>query len=400
MLQKESQTTPVATRKSAPAGRIVHVITGLGTGGAEMMLYKLLEATKDAPNRVLVISLTGDGPVGERIRSIDVPVRTLGMSAYRPNPLLLLQLSRWIRAARANVVQTWMYHADFIGGLAAKLADRRVPVIWNVRASNLDPAVVGAGARSFARLSALASGWLPEQIVTCSQAAAELHIANGYPRARVTVIPNGFDLAQYRPDPQAREEMRSVLGVMPNEVLIGLVARFHPMKDHETFIRAARQLHNDESNVRFVLCGKEMVWENAELVTWIEQAGLRERFLLLGERSDISRVNAGLDIASLTSRAAEGFPNVLGEAMACEVPCVATDVGDSALIVGETGRVVPPRDHVALAFAWRELIQMGPEGRRSLGQQARERVSKNFSLPAVAGQYEALYTETVTRFAP
>lgn len=399
MQSPENPLPPLATGKSAPAVRLVHVITGLGTGGAEMMLYKLLEATEDASSRALVISLTADGPMGARIRSIGVPVRVLGMSAYLPNPLMLLQLSRWIKAARPNIVQTWMYHANFLGGLAAKLAYRKVPVVWNVRASNLDPAVIGIGARWFARLSVMASDWLPERIITCSHAAAELHIAIGYPRARVTVIPNGFDLAQYRPDPQAREEMRSVLGVMPDEVLIGLVARFHPMKDHATFIRAARQLCNDVNKVRFVLCGGGMVWENAELVSWIEQAGLRAQFCLLGKRSDIPRVNAGLDIASLASRAVEGFPNVLGEAMACGVPCVTTDVGDSAFIVGETGRVIPPRDDVALASAWRELIQMGPEGRRSLGQRARERVAMNFSLPAVAERYEALYMDTVTRFA-
>ncbi len=390
---------PVDSGPNDQRPRVVHIITGLGLGGAEMMLYKLLAATPDAGNRALVISLSGDGPVGARIRLLGVSVRALRLNKHLPNPMAILRLARWIKEARPDVVQTWMYHADVIGGLAGKLANPRVPIIWNLRASNLDAAVIGAGARVFARLSAWLSGWLPRHIVSCSSAAMDLHVALGYPNARMSVIPNGFDLAQFRPDPEARRQIRVELGATPEEILIGLVARFHPMKDHATFVRAAERLSAEADNVRFVLCGTGVTWGNAELVRWIDAAGLRARFFLLGERSDINRIDAALDVATVASRAVEGFPNVLGEAMACGVPCVATDVGDSAYILGETGRTIAPGDAAALAAAWRYLIDLGPRRRHALGRQAMERIRANFSLPIVAARYEALYRSTATATA-
>lgn len=356
-----------------------------------MMLYKLLSATPNAENRALVISLTEDGPIGERLRSLDVPVRALGLNKHLPNPVAILRLARWIRTAGPEVVQTWMYHADVIGGIAAKLAAPALPVIWNLRASSLDATVIGAGARTFARLSASLAGRLPRHIVSCSKTAMDLHVALGYPKARMSVIPNGFDLATFRPDREARREIRAELGVAPDDILIGLVARFHPMKDHKTFVRAAERSCAEADNVRFVLCGTGVTWGNTELARWIDAAGLRARFFLLGERSDINRIDAALDIATVASRAVEGFPNVLGEAMACGVPCVATDVGDSAYILGETGRTIAPGDAAALAAAWRQLVELGPQGRRALGRQALERVRANFSLPVIAARYDALY---------
>lgn len=386
-------------RPETPWPRVAHVITGLSTGGAEMMLYKLLHTVPDAPERAFVISLTGDGPIGQAIRSLGVQVRVLNLSARRPNPLAVMRLAQWIKEGRPDLVQTWMYHADVIGGLAAKLADRKVPVLWNVRASNLDPAVIGLSARVFARLAASLSGIVPAQILSCSTAAAELCVKAGYPRSRLCVVPNGFDLERFRPDPVARNELRSELEVDHEEVLIGSIARFDPIKDHATFVRAASRLFAQTPKVRFLLCGAGVTWDNTQLSDWIDQAELRSRFFLLGERSDVHRIDAALDIATVSSRAAEGFPNVLGEAMACGVPCVATNVGDAAYIIGDTGLVVPPGDEAAIARAWQELIDLGPKGRQERGRRTLERVAANFSLPAVAKRYKAIYESAATRVA-
>ena len=211
------------------------------------------------------------------------------------------------------------------------------------------------------------------------------------------VIPNGFDLAAFKPDAKARTAVREELGISQEALLIGLVGRFDPQKDHRNFVAAAARLRAYCPQVHFLLCGDGVNWNNAELTGWIGEAGLRQQFHLLGRREDMPRLTAALDISSTSSSYGEGFPNVIGEAMACGVACAITDVGDSAFIVGETGLVVPPRDPEALAHAWKKLIEMGPEGRQKLGETARKRILENFSLPDIVARYEALYKEVVRR---
>jgi glycosyltransferase involved in cell wall biosynthesis len=206
----------------------------------------------------------------------------------------------------------------------------------------------------------------------------------------MVVIPNGTDVATFRPDPMARAAVRRELNLPEGAPLIGLVARFDPQKDPRNFVQAAARLHARRPEAQFLLCGHGMNWDNPALVRWIEGGGIRDRCYLLGRREDIPRLTAALDVAT-SSSATEGFPNVLGEAMACGVPCVATDVGDSAVIVGNTGHVVPPHTPGALADAWARLLDMPARERRDLGMRARERVASSFSIDSVVERYEALY---------
>ena len=215
----------------------------------------------------------------------------------------------------------------------------------------------------------------------------------GYAADRMLVIPNGFDLGAFRPDPAAGPTLRRELGIPAPAPLIGLVARFHPQKDHSTFFAAARRLHRTCPDAHFILCGDGITWENPELAAEADQAGLRGCCHLLGRRSDMSFIQAALDFASSSSSTGEGFPNVLGEAMASGVPCAVTNVGDSARIVGETGRIVPPGDPEALVRAWEDLLGLPPEARTALGVAARDRIARQYSLPAIAARYSALYDE-------
>lgn len=381
---------------SAQRGReikIVHVITGMvRNGGAQTMLYKLLSGLDRTVWRAQVVSLVGIGPVGEKIRALGVPVRTLGMRRGVPNPFAVYRLSRWFRQDPPQIVQTWLYHADFLGGLAAKIAGD-IPVAWNIRHSSLDGDKLLS--RWTVRVCARLSHRLPTRIVCCSEVARQIHIQLGYAADRMVVIPNGFDLAAFKPNPAARQSVRQELGLARETVLIGLVGRFHRQKDHRSFVEAAARLHTNFPEVHFLLCGDEVTWENPELVGWITAAGLRRRCHLLGRREDMPRLTAALDIATVASSYGEGFPNVVGEAMACGIPCVVTDVGDSPLIVQETGSVVPPKRPQALAAAWGRLIEVGPEERRRLGLAARRRVETHFSLPTVTGQYQRLHEELV-----
>jgi glycosyltransferase involved in cell wall biosynthesis len=286
-----------------------------------------------------------------------------------------------------------MYHADLIGGIAARLAGG-IPVAWGLRQSDLSREGNKRLTILIAKMCARLSRWLPDSIICCSEASRKAHTALGYAAEKMVVIPNGYDLGMFRPDSAAREAIRKELQLSNETPVVGLVARFDPQKDHCNFVRAASLLHQDMPDVQFVLCGHGVDWENTQLTTWIEEAGIRSRFHLLGSRNDIPKLTAAFDIACLASFS-EGFPNVVSEAMSCGVPCVVTDVGDAALIVGQTGIVVPPKNPDALATALRKMVDLGPEGRSHLGMAARQRIIEQFNLPQIVARYETLFQELV-----
>jgi glycosyltransferase involved in cell wall biosynthesis len=281
-----------------------------------------------------------------------------------------------------------MYHADLMGLISAWLTSP-CRVVWNIRCSNIDMHYVSALNAGMIKLNARLS-WMPTAVIVNSEAGRVHHKSLGYHPRRWAVIPNGFDLQQFKPDAHARQALRNELGIRDATPLIGLVARFDPQKDHSTFLRAAGILARREPSVHFVLAGAGVTADNGILSAVMAQEHLEGRVHLLGLRSDVARLTSALDIAS-SSSLSEGFPNALGEAMACGVPCVVTDAGDSAPIVGETGIVVPPRNPGALAEGWLKLIRLGAEGRHQLGLAARERIRRLYSLESVVRQYEELY---------
>ena len=372
---------------------VLYVTTALIAGGAEMMLYRLLSRLDRTRFTPQVVSLVEHGPISRKIQAMGVPVRSLGMKIGVPNPTVVLRLARWLRQDPPDMMQTWMYHADLVGGLAARLVGN-IPVAWGIRHSDLSSETSSRLTHLTVKTCALLSHWLPDRIVCCSEAARQVHTAIGYAAEKMVVIPNGYDVGTFHPDLGARASVRKALGLSEDAPIIGMVARFDPQKDHRAFIRAAQMLHRERPDVHFLLCGVEVTWENQEIARWIDDAGLRTHFHLLGRRDDdIAHVTAALDIASLSSSYGEGFPNVVSEAMCCGVPCVVTDVGDAALIVGQTGIVVPPRNPQALAAAWRAMLEMGREGRRPLGIAARQRISERFDIAEITGRYEHLFEE-------
>jgi glycosyltransferase involved in cell wall biosynthesis len=251
-------------------------------------------------------------------------------------------------------------------------------------------AVVRLGARGSHRAA---------RIIDPAQTTARQHEALGYRADTRVVLPNGFDTERFAPSAEARLALRQELGLPPAARIIGKVARYHQMKDHASFVQGAARLRQTHPDVHFVLAGDRVDRDNAELMRLIDDPILAGRTHLLGRRDDAHRVIAALDILTSAAAYGEAFPNVLGEAMACGIPCVATDVGDSALIVGDLGHVVPPRDPQALAAAWRSLLDMGEDVRRDLGLRARRRVIDAYGLGAVTARYEALYDEVAARGA-
>ena len=369
---------------------VAHLITGTSIGGAEMMLHKLVSRIDRERFDVSVISLTTAGEIGRRMIDEGVSFHSIEASRNGLDLAAFARLVRLLRRTRPDILQTWMYHADLAGGLAARFA-RSIPVAWNIRHSDLDPGHMKKRTIRLAKWSSRLSRHLPERIVCCSHASMETHAAIGYDRERMIVIPNGFDTSLFVPDDSARSSVRKELGLDRDAPLIGLVARYHPQKDHATFIRAAGILHAEMPGARFILCGQGITEDNSDLTGLIERAGLKVAAFLLGRRADIPRLQASLDIASSSASSGEGFPNIIGEAMSCGVPCVVTDVGDSAEIVGDCGIVVEQGEPEALAAGWKEILAMNLEARGALGVRCRERIEKNYEIGAVTARYEVLY---------
>jgi glycosyltransferase involved in cell wall biosynthesis len=372
--------------------KVAHLITDLSTGGSEMMLYKLLSRIDRSQFQSLVISMTDHGDLGSRIETIAVPVFTLGMRRGWPNPLALLRLIHILRSERPDILQTWLYHADLMGLLAGKLAGIR-SILWNVRCAYMDLSHYPVLTRLVLRVSAQLSKF-PSAVLTNSQAGRLFHESLGFSPRQWKIISNGFDLEEFGPYAGTRDALRKQLGLPADTILIGLVARYDPMKDHDNFLQACRLLLRRHDDVHFVLAGSGISLLNEQLKRQIEALAIEKHLHLLGERNDMPRLMAALDIVCSSSYG-EGFPNVIGEAMACGVPCVVTDVGDSAWIVGDTGRMVPPKNTEALALALEDLVSLGMEERLRLGAAARQRIAQYFSLPVVVRQYEELYTELV-----
>ncbi len=370
--------------------RICHIITGLYAHGAERMLLKLLSAMDRSRYANTVVSLMDRGAVGAAIEALGVPVLTVDLPRGRPTLGGLSKLLQQVGAARPDLLQGWMYHGNLAASLAAGTVARGVPVVWNVRQSLGDLAREKPLTRGLIRLSARVSAQ-PRGIIYNSLTSAQQHERLGYRRDRRVFIPNGFDTRRYAPATLAESrERRRRLGLPADALLVGMAARFHPMKDHANFFRAAGRIAAAQPTARFVLAGHGLNPGNAGLAERIEAAGLRERVHLLDEVSDMPAFFQSLDVAVLSSAWGEGFPNVLGEAMACGIPCVATDVGDAGEILGGTGIVVPPGDAEALYRGLDRLLADAPL-RQTLAREALERVRERYSLASITGEYERLY---------
>jgi glycosyltransferase involved in cell wall biosynthesis len=369
--------------------KILHVITSLAQGGAEAVLFRLIVASTPALEHV-VLSMRGDAYFVPKLRAGGIEVHTLNMPRGRLSLGGLLRMRRLMIDVHPDVVQTWMYHADLVGGLIARCAG--VPVVWGVRNSNLDADRSSVSTRVVARACGLISSWLPEAIVCCSEKAARIHQVIGYCAAKFTIIPNGVDLTRFAPDAAMRMRTRTAWGIQPDQTLLGMVARWDPQKDHDTLLHALAHLAIRGVIFRFVLVGSGMSRDNAELFGNIDRLGLRDRMILAGLHEDIPAVMNAIDLHVLSSAYGEAFPNVVAEAMACGTPSVVTDVGDSAQIVGTTGWVVPPKNAEALAQGIQEaLIVLGARGRKVLGQAGRTRIEERFGLKKMVEAYLALW---------
>lgn len=384
MVERTSALCPNHPSKIINHKSVLWLTTGLGTGGAEMMLTQLITGLKR--QRHVVISLTSGGKYVEPLRAAGAEVHTLDMPAGKPTPRALWRLFKLVRQTKPSVIMGWMYH----GCLTAQLARfmHRAPVIWNIRQSLYDLSLEKRGSalviRTLARLS-----HFPKSITYNSQVSARQHEAIGYKRTKTRLIPNGFDLEKWTPRSAGFQPSRSMS--------IGRFGRHTAMKDYPTFLEAAAIIVKELPNAQFLLVGTGVDDTNSELTSHISRLGLTNNVQLLGERHDLPALTASLDLAVSSSAFGEGFPNVVGEAMACAVPVVATDIGDTAWVMGDTGRLVPAKDPAALAKACLEVLTMTPDQRAAFGQEGRQRIADHFSLTSVLTQFDTLLSELSTK---
>ena len=371
--------------------KVLFISNGLEAGGAEGMLLRLLQRFDRELLAPEVISLTGIGEVGEKIRELGIEVHDLEMSrAGLQMPVLsLFRLRRMIKVINPEVVQTWQYHADLLGGLAARLAGIKT-VSWGIRNGELPPEHSKFSTRLVRHMCSWLSYWLPKKILFNSREAQAVHARVGYDERKFEVIPNGFDLHENTPNTETRATVRRELDLPEDTLLVGFIARIDPVKNHEGFLEAAVSIHAALPEVHFVMAGKNVGESNLKLLRIIEDYKLSKCVHLLGHRQDIQKLMAAIDVHVSASHT-EAFPNVIGEAMASGTPSVATDVGDSAWIIGDTGKVVPRGNMKALADGITDLLMMPTENRLDLGSKARARIGEQFEIGKVATLYQQYF---------
>jgi glycosyltransferase involved in cell wall biosynthesis len=369
--------------------RLLLVPTGLGTGGAEAMLLKVLTHADLRGFDIQVISAMDEGTLGADIRRLGIPLTCLGLTRPVPTPSAFIGMLKVIRRFRPNVIQGWMYHGNLAAWLCRKLAKGTPALGWSIRhcvydlanENRLTARLIKSGAR-------LSHG--VDATVYASQMSMSQHVQLGYESSRAVCIPNGFDLGRFTPSPEERRRVRAALAIPDDAFVFGHVGRLHPMKDHEGFLRAAIQVAAEVPTSYFVLAGRDVDTRNEVLARLAREAGIAERVMLLGERPDVPALMNGFDAFCLSS-SSESFPNVVGEAAACGLPCIVTDVGAAPDIVGDSALVVPRRDPRRLAEAMVGIARLPGTARSEIGNRLRQRATSLFSIHDVAQRYARLW---------
>lgn len=378
--------------------KLIHVISGLSTGGAEMMLYKLLSRSDQYDESVLCLGNNLETDIARKILALGVKIypfrfskNLLDIRTISSNISSLMKLKKTVRSIKPDVIHSWMYHGNVASILIRHWAPQ-AKLIWNVRCSLHDINRETFSIKASIKICRLFSN-KPDVIVYNSKTSASQHKYFGFSSNRSLVLPNGFDCELFLPNTRLREKARKQYQLDNETLVIGVVARYHAMKGHRVCLEAVKIIREKGVNFRLFLIGAGLDKENEKLVELISQYQLEEQVTLLGEQSQIENFTRMFDVLISSSIWGEAFSNSIGEAMASAVPCVVTDVGDSAWIVGDTGIIVPPGDAGALAEGIIKLTSLPADARERLGIKARGRVVSQYSLQKVAQLYNDLYNK-------
>jgi glycosyltransferase involved in cell wall biosynthesis len=370
--------------------KIVHLITGLGNGGAENMLFKLINHIDNDQFETVVISMTDKGFFGEKIKNKGIKLYTLNMKHSKHIFKSLFKLLKIVKKEKPDILQTWMYHAD-IFGVVVKIFFPKIKLFWNIRHSKLIKGVDKNSTIFIAKLCALFSN-ITKYIICGSNAAKTTHISMGYTPKKMEVIQNGFNLASYKPRVESNKIIKNELNIPDEGFVIGHVGRFHPIKNHRLLIEAFIELSKKHKNLYLILAGRNVDLNNTELNRIISKSKVSENIFLLGQQEDIMKIMHSMDVFVLPSLS-EGFPNVLGEAMACGISCIASDVGDCREIIGNTGIMLNSIDKDELKKSIEKFILFDANTRRKMSVLSRERIENNFNIVNKINEYEILYNK-------
>lgn len=368
--------------------KILHLITSLNTGGAEMMLFKLLSNMDRSQFESCVVSMLDKGNLGDLLEQKGIRVYQLNMKRGIPSLSSIAALRKILGEEKPDIVQTWLYHADLLGTLVGKSTGVK-RLVWNIRCSYMDLSQYSPMTKMVLKMLTFLSR-RPDAVIVNSTQGQEVHGQLGYRPKRWVTLFNGFEPDRFKmADPEEKSALRKEFGFPEQTLLLGTVARYDPMKGYPVLMGAAKRVvANTSKQIRFVLVGKGVNDSNGELMKLISENGLSGYVTLLDERKDVPRILSMLDIY-ISPSIGEGFPNVIGEAMCCGVPCVATDTGESRRLVSDYGIVVQPGDPAALADGI--LAMLDKDNREALGAAGRRFIEENFHIRRIAEQYEALY---------
>ncbi len=363
--------------------RIVHIITSLGDGGAENTLYKICKY--DQKNKHFIISLKGPGKYFSLLNKLGVKVYCLHLGFFSIYKFIFLL--KILRNLKPDLIQTWLVHADFIGGIAARLLGIK-SIIWNVRYSNFKIRKSKVSTIILVKLLSKLSFLIPQLIIIVSIKAKKLYTINGYDKKKLKFIPNGYDLSILKPSKIEKKIFDKKFKIKKRIPILGNIARYDPKKDHSNLLNALAIIRSRKLDFICLLFGSKINRNNIKLTSEIKKLQLSKHVKLLGQSDNITRIMNGLDICVQSSSYGEGFPNVVAESMACGTPCVVTNVGDASFIVNKTGWVVPPNNSIKLAKAIEEALnEIRTKKWDKRSEKARSRIQKNFGISKMLRSY-------------
>lgn len=370
--------------------KIVHVIIGLNVGGAELMLKRLvLHSQKTEKFQHIVISLTDNGVIGPDLQDQGIQVYSLGMTSTPSVPKTFLKLKKLLKELKPDVVQTWMYHADFLGGIAAKSVGVK-NIIWGIRTTDVSQ---GPSKQTvyLSKVCAKLSYYVPNSIVCAAHVSKNYHIGIGYDESKMMVIPNGFDIEALSSTEEDGLNIRKEIGLTTDDIVIGSVGRFNPVKNQKLFIDVAANLVKDFPDLKFMLVGRDNNVENTELMSWITQHDLVDSFRLLGQRNYVPKCLKAMDIFCLHSKT-EGFPNVVGEAILADTTCVAADVGDVGVLLDEES-IASSNDVDGISHAIKNFLSCSRSTLIEKADENKKNVIDKYSIKNVVNKFHELYSK-------
>jgi glycosyltransferase involved in cell wall biosynthesis len=371
--------------------KVLHIITGLKNGGAEAILFRVIsDNTQNFQHEV--ISLSDKGHYGDLLTTAGIKVVTLNISSFFSIFIGFAKLYTLIKSSKPDVVQTWMYHADILGGIAAKLAGV-TKIVWGVHSTFLNPKETKITTRLAVTLSKHLSYYIPDKIICCSETALSSHEKIGYDFHKMVIINNGVDTKFFAPNVEQRNIVRSSLGLSEDVFVMGMIARWHPVKNHKMLLRALSEIKLVEFKWKCLLVGEGMTEENDQLKKIINENGLQDYIICLGSWQEIANVMNALDLHILSS-SSESFGNVTAEAMSCNIPCIMTKVGEAQNLLAEHGWVVPIKNSLQLAqrikVVYHEFISVDKWLARKFN--CRKKIENDYSVSQMIRSYAHIWS--------